>query len=152
MPSSAARSGIGLPFTTRPPAEVGSIRAETEIGIFSRQCLGTRRIPDLETLRREAGAWNRRMNRDRIKINWKFNRKAARRKSGYKRNSSKRSKTQGRRSGLLFFYFRDCTCLLDSQPERPRMCPSVMTTFVQPPWVSAISARVPLRTVNNKPD
>ena len=34
-----------------------------------------------------------RMNRDRIKINWKFDRKAARRKFGYKRNSSKRSKT-----------------------------------------------------------
>src|ERR1051326_5976783 len=41
---------------------------EIEIGIFSRQCLGTRRIPDLETLRREARAWNLRMNRDRIKI------------------------------------------------------------------------------------
>ena len=29
-------------------------QAEIEIGIFSRQCLGHRRIPDLETLRREA--------------------------------------------------------------------------------------------------
>jgi hypothetical protein len=68
-------------------------QAEIEIGIFSRQCLGTRRIPDLKTLRREARAWNRRMNRDRVKINWKFDRKTARRKFGYKRNSSKRSKT-----------------------------------------------------------
>jgi len=68
-------------------------QAEIEIGIFSRQCLGTRRIPDLGTLRREARAWNRRMNRDRIKINWKFDRKAARRKFGYKRNSFKRSQT-----------------------------------------------------------
>ena len=68
-------------------------QAEIEIGIFSRQCLGTRRIPDLETLRREARAWNRRMNRDRIKINWKFDRKAARRKFGYKRKSFTRSKT-----------------------------------------------------------
>jgi len=66
-------------------------QAEIEIGIFSRQCLGKRRIPDLETLRREARAWNRRMNRDRIKIAWKFNRKAARRKFGYKRKSFKRS-------------------------------------------------------------
>jgi hypothetical protein len=62
-------------------------QAEIEIGIFSRQCLGKRRIPDLKTLRREARAWNRRMNRARIKINWKFDRKAARRKFGYKRNS-----------------------------------------------------------------
>jgi len=39
-------------------------QAEIEIGIFSRQCLGSRRIPDLKSLRREAKAWNRRMNRD----------------------------------------------------------------------------------------
>ena len=68
-------------------------QAEIEIGIFSRQCLGTRRIPDLKTLRRESRAWNRRMNRDRVKINWRFDRRAARRKFGYKKNSFKRSKT-----------------------------------------------------------
>jgi len=68
-------------------------QAEIEIGIFARQCLGSRRIPDLQTLRREARAWNRRMNRDRIRINWKFDRKTARRKFGYKSNSFKRSKT-----------------------------------------------------------
>lgn len=66
-------------------------QAEIEIGIFARQCLGRRRIPDLKTLRREARAWNRRMNQDRVKINWKFDRKAARRKFGYKRKSFKRS-------------------------------------------------------------
>ena len=66
-------------------------QAEIEISIFSRQCLGTRRIPDLETLRREARSWNRRMNRTRTKINWRFDRKAARRKFGYKRNSFTRS-------------------------------------------------------------
>src|SRR5271157_436818 len=59
-------------------------QAEIEIGLFSWQCLGTRRIPDLKTLRREARAWNRRMNCDRIKINWRFDRRAARRKFGYK--------------------------------------------------------------------
>src|SRR5437764_5099824 len=36
-------------------------QAEIEIGMFSRQCLGKRRIPNLKTLRREAKAWNRRM-------------------------------------------------------------------------------------------
>lgn len=66
-------------------------QAEIEIGLFSRQCLGKRRIPDLKTLRREARAWNRRMNSDRIKIDWRFDRKAARRKFGYKRNYFKRS-------------------------------------------------------------
>src|SRR5690242_2998780 len=66
--------------------------AEIEISLFSRQCLGTRRIPDLKRLRRESLAWNRRVNRDRIQINWKFDRRAARRKFGYKRTSFKRSK------------------------------------------------------------
>ena len=68
-------------------------QAEIEIGMFARQCLGSRRIPDLKTLRRESRAWNRRTNRDGIKINWKFDRKAARRKFGYKKNVSKRSMT-----------------------------------------------------------
>jgi hypothetical protein len=68
-------------------------QAEIEIGIFSRQCLGGRRIPDLGTLRREACAWNRRTNRARTKINWKFDRKAARRKFGYKKKRFKRSET-----------------------------------------------------------
>jgi hypothetical protein len=68
-------------------------QAEIEIGLFSRQCLGTRRIPELKTLRREARAWNRRMNRDRVKINWKFDRKTARRKFGYKKKAFMRSKT-----------------------------------------------------------
>ena len=67
-------------------------QAEIEIGVFSRQCLGARRIPDLKTLRRETRAWNRRMNRERVKINWEFDRKAARRKFGYKRKSFTRSK------------------------------------------------------------
>ena len=67
-------------------------QAEIEIGLFSRQCLGTRRIPDLLALRREAAAWNRGMNRAKIKINWKFDRKAARRKFGYTKTSFTRSK------------------------------------------------------------
>jgi len=68
-------------------------QAEIEIGLFSRQCLGSRRIPDLKILRRQIRAWNRQMNRDRIKINWRFDRKAARRKFGYHKHSFKRSKT-----------------------------------------------------------
>jgi DDE superfamily endonuclease len=68
-------------------------QAEIEIGMFARQCLGKRRIPDLKTLRREAQAWNRQVNRNRVKINWNFDRKEARRKFGYKTNSFTRSKT-----------------------------------------------------------
>ena len=66
-------------------------QAEIEISIFSRQCLGTRRIPDLKTLRRETRAWNRQLNRIQTKIHWKFDRKAARRKFGYKKNLFMRS-------------------------------------------------------------
>lgn len=68
-------------------------QAEIEIGLFARQCLGRRRLPDLKTLRRESRAWNRRVNRARTTINWRFDRKAARRKFGYKKQSSTRSKT-----------------------------------------------------------
>jgi hypothetical protein len=68
-------------------------QAEIEIGIFARQSLGKRRIADLKTLRREAKAWNRRMNRDRVKINWTFDRKAARQRFDYKRKPFRRSKT-----------------------------------------------------------
>ena len=60
-------------------------QAEIETGLFSRQCLGRRRIPDLATLRREAAAWNRRVNRERVTIDWRFDRKTARRKFGYER-------------------------------------------------------------------
>jgi len=68
-------------------------QAEIEIGLFSRQCLGKRRIPSLKILKAEARAWNRRMNRGRVKIDWKFDRRAARRKFGYKCQSFTRSKT-----------------------------------------------------------
>jgi hypothetical protein len=68
-------------------------QAEIEIGLFSRQCLGKRRIPSLKILKAEARAWNRRTNRDGVKIDWKFDRRAARRKFGYKCQPFTRSKT-----------------------------------------------------------
>jgi transposase len=68
-------------------------QAEIEISLFSRQCLGRRRIPSLDHLRREARAWNCRMNRGRVTINWRFTRRKARRKFGYKRNQIMRSET-----------------------------------------------------------
>jgi transposase len=58
-------------------------QAEIEIGLFSRQCLGKRRIGDIAILRRQARAWNRRTNRDQITIQWKFTRKLARLKLNY---------------------------------------------------------------------
>lgn len=66
-------------------------QAEIEISLFSRQCLGRRRIADLATLRREARAWNRRISRNRVTIKWNFDRKGARRTFGYQKNLVTRS-------------------------------------------------------------
>ena len=68
-------------------------QAEIEIGLFSRQCLGKRRLASLKILKAESRAWNRRMNRNRVQIAWKFDRKAARKKFGYNCKSFKRSQT-----------------------------------------------------------
>jgi hypothetical protein len=54
-------------------------QAEIELSLFSRQCLGTRRIPELAVLRQETKVWNRDANRRRTKINWRFTRRKARR-------------------------------------------------------------------------
>ena len=53
-------------------------QAEIELSLYSRQCLGTRRIADLRTLKRETKAWNRKANHKRTKIDWRFTRKKAR--------------------------------------------------------------------------
>lgn len=58
-------------------------QAEIAISLFSRQCLGQRRIADRASLRKETRAWKRRMNRDRVPIQWKFTRKKARHTFGY---------------------------------------------------------------------
>lgn len=59
-------------------------QAEIEISMFSRQCLGKVRVADLDAMKARARAWNRRMNRDQVKINWTFTRKKAREKFKYK--------------------------------------------------------------------
>jgi hypothetical protein len=66
-------------------------QAEIEIGLFSRQCLGTRRLPSLAHLETEARAWNGRINDAQTKIDWRFSRQDARRHFGYKKYVSKRS-------------------------------------------------------------
>jgi len=55
-------------------------QAEMEVSLLSRQCLGKRRIGDIACLRQQTRNWNRRMNRDRVTIQWKFTRKHARHK------------------------------------------------------------------------
>jgi transposase len=60
-------------------------QAEIELSMFSRQCLGTRRIPELDTLKRETLVWKRQANQRRTKINWQFTRKKARKLFKYKK-------------------------------------------------------------------
>jgi hypothetical protein len=45
--------------------------AEMELSVFARQCLD-RRIPDQDTLDREAAAWERERNRASAKVVWQF--------------------------------------------------------------------------------
>jgi len=48
-------------------------------------------MPNLKHLQRESKAWNRRMNRDKVTIDWRFSRKKARERFRYDRNSFTRS-------------------------------------------------------------
>ena len=60
-------------------------QAEIEISLFSRQCLGRRRLPSLQIIRQQTRAWLSRVNRDRLKISWSFDRKQARKVFRYAR-------------------------------------------------------------------
>jgi hypothetical protein len=76
-------------------------QAEIEISLFARQCLARRRLPTLAKLQLEAGAWNARVNHDRVKINWQFTRKKARQKFGYKPSKTTDSCGQRPRSSPI---------------------------------------------------
>lgn len=67
-------------------------QGEIEISLFSRQCLGKRRIADLLTLRQEVTAWNHRANRKHVRIDWRFDRQAARKIFRYAPNQISRSR------------------------------------------------------------
>ncbi len=45
--------------------------AEIELSVLTRQCLG-RRIPDIETLRRETQAWEKRRNGEAKQVDWQW--------------------------------------------------------------------------------
>ena len=63
-------------------------QAEIELSLFSRQCLGNRRIPDLSALKRGTRVWNRKTDRKRTKINWQFTRTKARKLFHYEKPRS----------------------------------------------------------------
>jgi transposase len=53
-------------------------QAEIAINMYSRQCLGKTRIPDIETLTKKTKAWNRVINDKQVTIKWSFSTKDAR--------------------------------------------------------------------------
>ena len=65
--------------------------AEIELSLWSRECLGGDRIPELRELRRRTRAWNKRANRLRRTITWRFTTTEARRVFRYKRSTMSRS-------------------------------------------------------------
>jgi len=67
-------------------------QAEIEIGVFARQCLGKDRIGKIASLRERTCAWNRRVNRKGMKIDWRFTVKDARKKFKYHFTDSIQSK------------------------------------------------------------
>jgi hypothetical protein len=64
-------------------------QAEIEIGVFASQCLGKRRIASFDELAQEAAAWRRAANRKKLKIQWRFTVRDARKKFGYSRRGGK---------------------------------------------------------------
>jgi transposase len=58
-------------------------QAEIAIGMYSRQCLGDGRIGTIANLKLQTSAWNKRANKKRIKINWRFTKSKARKSLGY---------------------------------------------------------------------
>ena len=70
-PSEARRIAERLEIHYTPKHGSWLNMAEIEIGVLSRQCLD-RRIPNRDVLSRQVQAWQRRRNRDGVRVNWRF--------------------------------------------------------------------------------
>jgi transposase len=64
-------------------------QAEIAIGMYSRQCLGDGRIGTIENLKFQTKAWSKRTNKKKIKIQWRFTKKKARKSFGYANDGEK---------------------------------------------------------------
>ncbi len=65
--------------------------AETEVALWSRQCLGRRRVGTLTELRKRTRLWNADANRRKRKIIWRFDTVDARRVFHYGKSTTSRS-------------------------------------------------------------
>ena len=70
-PAEARRIMGRLDFVYTPKHGSWLNMAEIELSVLARQCLA-RRIPDLETLRREVAAWENGRNTDKVVVDWQF--------------------------------------------------------------------------------
>lgn len=70
-PSEARRIAKKLEFHYTPKHGSWLNMAEIEISVLSNQCLG-RRIPDIETMKRETAAWQDARNSKRATVHWQF--------------------------------------------------------------------------------
>lgn len=60
-------------------------QAEIAIGMYSRQCLGKTRIPNIEILNKKTKSWGEFINKKAVTINWTFTKVVAMEKMGYGR-------------------------------------------------------------------
>lgn len=70
-PSEARRILSKLEFHYTPKHGSWLNMVEIELSVLSRQCLN-RRIPDLETMKREIAAWENQRNALQATVNWRF--------------------------------------------------------------------------------
>ena len=72
-PEQARRLARRIEFVYTPVASLGSWlnMVEVELSVLVRQCL-KRRLPDIETLRREVSAWAEERNRLEASVDWRF--------------------------------------------------------------------------------
>jgi len=80
-PAEARRILRKLEFHYTPKHASWLNMVEIEIGVLAGQCLD-RRLPDVETVKREVLAWQTSRNENQVKINWQFTTEAARKKLG----------------------------------------------------------------------
>ena len=80
-PAEARRILRKLEFHYTPKHASWLNMVEIEIGVLVGQCLD-RRLPDIETVKREVLAWQTSRNENQVKINWQFTTEAARKKLG----------------------------------------------------------------------
>jgi hypothetical protein len=80
-PAEARRILRKLEFHYTPKHASWLNMVEIEIGVLVGQCLD-RRLPDIDTVKREVLAWQSSRNENQVKINWRFTTEAARKKLG----------------------------------------------------------------------